>query len=401
MKFNYQARDKKGKTQSGIIEASSKEAALQLLAGHNLFVTLLEAQEARPFFEKNIVFFERVSLRDVTMFSRQLSVMFVSRVPLVESLQTLASQTTNRSFKEKIFRLSEEVEGGTPFSQALSKYPDIFSSFYINMVKSGEASGTLSSVLEYLADHMEREYHLISKIRSALVYPAFIVFLAFIVLNLLMFLVIPNLSKVLDQTGQELPGITKLVLGSASLFREFWWVLLSLAGGAAFFFFRFKKTSKGTRMLNRFYFRIPLLNSFLRMIYLTRFVENLSTLISGGLPIVQALDITGRIVGNSVYAEIIEEAKIEVQKGNQISTVLQKYPAEFPPVFTQMVFVGEKSGSLDKTLSNIVSFYQKEVDRIVEAFLSIVEPALIVFLGLVVGGLLASVLLPLYQLGSL
>ena len=401
MKFNYQARDKKGKTQSGIIEASSKEAALQLLAGHNLFVTLLEAQEARPFFEKNIVFFERVSLRDVTMFSRQLSVMFVSRVPLVESLQTLASQTTNRSFKEKIFRLSEEVEGGTPFSQALSKYPDIFSSFYINMVKSGEASGTLSSVLEYLADHMEREYHLISKIRSALVYPAFIVFLAFIVLNLLMFLVIPNLSKVLDQTGQELPGITKLVLGSASLFREFWWVLLSLAGGAAFFFFRFKKTSKGTRMLNRFYFRIPLLNSFLRMIYLTRFAENLSTLISGGLPIVQALDITGRIVGNSVYAEIIEEAKIEVQKGNQISTVLQKYPAEFPPVFTQMVFVGEKSGSLDKTLSNIVSFYQKEVDRIVEAFLSIVEPALIVFLGLVVGGLLASVLLPLYQLGSL
>lgn len=401
MKFNYQARDKKGKTQSGIIEASSKEAALQLLAGHNLFVTLLEAQEARPFFEKNIVFFERVSLRDVTMFSRQLSVMFVSRVPLVESLQTLASQTTNRSFKEKIFRLSEEVEGGTPFSQALSKYPDIFSSFYINMVKSGEASGTLSSVLEYLADHMEREYHLISKIRSALVYPAFIVFLAFIVLNLLMFLVIPNLSKVLDQTGQELPGITKLVLGSASLFREFWWVLLSLAGGAAFFFFRFKKTSKGTRMLNRFYFRIPLLNSFLRMIYLTRFAENLSTLISGGLPIVQALDITGRIVGNSVYAEIIEEAKIEVQKGNQISTVLQKYPAEFPPVFTQMVFVGEKSGSLDKTLSNIVSFYQKEVDRTVEAFLSIVEPALIVFLGLVVGGLLASVLLPLYQLGSL
>ena len=401
MKFNYQARDKKGKTQSGVIEASSKEAALQLLAGHNLFVTLLEAQETRPFFEKNITFLERISLRDITMFSRQLSVMFVSRVPLVESLQTLASQTTNKSFKEKIVRLSEEVEGGTPFSQALSKYPDIFSPFYINMVKSGEASGTLSSVLEYLADHMEREYHLISKIRAALVYPAFIVFLAFIVLNLLMFLVIPNLSRVLEQTGQELPGITKFVLGLTSFFRSFWWIFLAALGGAVFFFFRFKKTSEGTRMLNRFYFRIPVLNSFLRMIYLTRFAENLSTLISGGLPIVQALDITGRIVGNSVYAEIIEEAKIEVQKGNQISAVLQKYPAEFPPVFTQMVFVGEKSGSLDKTLSNIVSFYQKEVDRTVEVFLSVVEPALIVFLGLVVGGLLASVLLPLYQLGSL
>ena len=401
MKFNYQARDKKGKTQSGVIEASSREAALQLLAGHNLFVTLLESAEARPFFEKNIAFFDRVSLRDVMMFSRQLSVMFVSRVPLVEALQTLASQTKSRSFKEKIFRLSEEVEGGTPFSQALAKYPDVFSPFYINMVKSGEASGTLSSVLEYLADHMEREYHLISKIRSALVYPAFIVFLAFTVLSLLMFFVIPNLTKVLQETGQELPAVTEFVLTLASLFRAFWWILLLLVGGAAFFLFRWKSTPEGTRFFSESYLKVPLLGSFLRMIYLSRFAENLSTLISGGLPIVQALNITGRIVGNTVYSGIIEEAKREVQKGNQISTVLQKYPREFPPVFTQMVFVGEKSGTLDKTLSNIVSFYQKEVERTVEAFLSIIEPALIVVLGLVVGGLLASVLLPLYQLGSL
>jgi len=401
VKFNYQARDKKGKTQSGVIEAASREGALQILAGHNLFITFLEAGETRSFFERNIAFFDRVSLRDIMMFSRQLSVMFVSRVPLVESLQTLAAQTKSKFFKEKIFRLSEEVEGGTPFSQALAKYPDVFSPFYINMVKSGEASGTLSSVLEYLADHMEREYHLVSKIRSALVYPAFIVVLAFTVLSLLMFFVIPNLSKVLEQTGQELPGVTQFVLGLASLFRGFWWVFVLLGGGAVFFFLRWRKTPEGTRLLSHFYLRVPLLNSFLRMIYLSRFAENLSTLIAGGLPIVQALDITSRIVGNSLYTEIIEEAKNEVQQGNQISTVLQKYPSEFPPVFTQMVFVGEKSGTLDKTLSNIVSFYQKEVDRTVEVFLSIVEPALIVFLGLIVGGLLASVLLPLYQLGSL
>ena len=155
------------------------------------------------------------------------------------------------------------------------------------------------------------------------------------------------------------------------------------------------------RVLDRIYLKIPFLNTFLRTVYLTRFAENLSTLIAGGLPIVQALEITSRIVGNSVYEQVIFEAKTEVEKGNQVSFVLQKYPAEFPPLFTQMVFVGEKSGTLAKTLSNIVSFYQKEVDRTVEAFLSIVEPALIVFLGLVVGGLLASVLLPLYQISSL
>tara|TARA_Y100000310_G_C20607094_1_gene776090 strand:- start:304 stop:1509 length:1206 start_codon:yes stop_codon:yes gene_type:complete len=401
MKFTYQARDKKGKTQSGVIKASSREAALKLLADHNLFMTLLEGSKERPFFERNIQFFERVSLKDVMMFSRQLSVMFQSRVPLVEALQTLASQIKSRSFKEKVFRLSEEVEGGTPFSQALSKHPDAFSPFYINMVKSGEASGTLSQVLEYLADHMEREYHLVSKIRSALVYPAFIIFLALAILGLLMFFVIPNLSKVLQETGQELPGVTQFVLGLATLFRGFWWILLLLLGGAAFFVFRFKKTPEGARFMSELFLKVPLLNSFLHMIYLSRFAENLSTLISGGIPIVQALDITSRIVGNTVYTDIIKEAKVQVQQGNQISQVLQKYPSEFPPVFTQMVFVGEKSGTLDKTLGNIVSFYRKEVERQVEAFLSIIEPTLIVFLGLIVGGLLASVLLPLYQLGSL
>ncbi|MDP2735094.1 MAG: type II secretion system F family protein, partial [bacterium] len=386
---------------SGVVEASSKEAALQLLSSHGLFVTLLETGEERPFFERSIKLFERVGLRDIMMFSRQLSVMFQSRVPLVEALQTLASQTKNSAFRERMFRLSEAVEGGTPFSEALTQYPDMFSVFYVNMVKSGEASGTLSDVLDYLAEHLEREYELVSKIRSALVYPAFVVFLSFAVLFLLMFFVIPNLSSVLEETGQELPPITQAVLGFAFFLRSFWWVLFSLIGAGVVFLVRWRQTPEGKRFFSKAMLRIPLLSSFLRMIYITRFAENLSTLIAGGLPIVQALDITGSIVGNDVYQDIINEAKTGVQKGDRISNVLQKYPSEFPPVFTQMMFVGEKSGSLDKTLNSIVGFYQKEVERQVEAFLSIIEPALIVFLGVVVGGLLASVLLPLYQLSSL
>lgn len=401
MKFNYQARDKEGKTQSGVVEASSKEAALQLLSSHGLFVTLLEAGEDRPFFERNIKFFERVGLRDVMMFSRQLSVMFKSRVPLVEALQTLASQTKNTAFRDRMFQLSEAVEGGTPFSEALGRYPDMFSLFYVNMVKSGEASGTLSDVLDYLAEHLEREYELVSKIRSALIYPAFVVFLSFAVLFLLMFFVIPNLSKVLEETGQELPPITQAVLGFAFFLRSWWWALFSLLGAGIVFLVRWRQTPEGKRFFSEAVLKVPLLSTFLRMIYITRFGENLSTLIAGGLPIVQALDITASIVGNDVYQDIITEARTGVQKGDRISNVLQKYPDEFPPVFTQMMFVGEKSGSLDKTLNNIVGFYQKETERQVEAFLSIIEPALIVFLGVVVGGLLASVLLPLYQLSSL
>tara|TARA_Y100000310_G_scaffold344889_1_gene460268 strand:- start:708 stop:1913 length:1206 start_codon:yes stop_codon:yes gene_type:complete len=401
MKFHYQARDKEGQMQTGVVEASSREAALQLLSRNKLFVTILETTEEQPFFVRPLKFFERVSMRDVMMFSRQLAVMFQSRVPLVEALQTLASQAKNKSFKEKIYKLSEDVEGGTSFSQALEKYPDVFSLFYVNMVKSGETSGTLSSVLEYLANHMEREYQLQSKIRAALVYPAFIIFLGLMVLFLTMFFVIPNLSKVLQESGQELPRITELVLGLAAFTKAWWWVLAFLIGGGVVALLRWKETPKGKSFFSRFVLKIPLLSSFLRMVYLSRFAENLSTLIAGGLPIVQALDITSKIVGNEVYQSIIEQAKTEVQKGNRISNVLQQYQVEFPPVFTQMVFVGEKSGSLDKTLLNIVGFYQKEVERQADAFLSIIEPAFIVVLGLIVGGLMAAVLLPLYQLSSL
>lgn len=401
MKFNYQARDKKGEVQSGVVEASTKEAALQLLSSHDLYVTLLESGKERSFFERDIGIFNRVGLKDVTMFSRQLSVMFQARVPLVEALQTLASQVKQATLKERIFRLSEMVEGGTPLSDALAQYPDMFSPFYINMVKSGEASGSLSDVLNYLADHLEREYELSSKIKSALVYPTFVIFLSFAVLFLLMFFVIPNLSSVLAETGQELPPITKIVLGFAFFLRSFWWAMFILLGAGAFALLRWRQTPQGRRFFAELLLKVPLLSSFLRMIYITRFAENLSTLIAGGLPIVQALDITGRIVGNDVYQDIIEEAKAGVQKGERISQVLERYPNEFPPVFTQMVFVGEKSGSMDKTLASVVKFYQREVERQTEAFLSIIEPALIVFLGVVVGGLLASVLLPLYQLSSL
>ena len=400
MKFNYQARDKKGKTQTGVIEASSREAAVQLLSRHDLYVTMLDEERTAPVYSRRLTFFDRVAVRDIMLFSRQLSIMFQSRVSLVEALQVLGSQMKNASFKEKIFEISESVEGGTAFSQAIEKYPSIFSSFYVSMVKSGEASGTLSGVLEYLADHLEREYYLSSKIKGALVYPMFIVFLAVAVLFLMMYFVIPNLSRVLESTGTELPAVTKMVLWLAGFTRSWGWMLLLLSGVAAFSIFKYSKTKDGKRFFSTLFLKIPSLNQFLQMIYLSRFAENLSTLIGGGLPIVQCLDITANIIGNDVYKDIIKEAREEVQKGNRISQVLQKYPSQFPPVFTQMVFIGEKSGTLDKSLTSIVRFYEKEVAGAVERLLSVLEPALIVVLGLLVGGMMAAVMLPLYKMAS-
>ena len=398
MKYNYQARTTKGEIQSGIVEASSREAAISLLRKYGLYVTILEEVAAPPLYAKKIKIFERVSRSDIVLFSRQLSIMFKSKVPLVEALGVLSAQTQNPELKEKILELSEDVEGGTSFSGALSRHPQIFSSFYIAMVKAGEVSGTLSESLEYLAEHLEREYHLTAKMRGALMYPSLIIFVVFLVLALMIFFVIPHLSEVLIGTDQELPTVTKIVIGLAAFLRNWGWVIvlgivaLILAG------FRYYRTKKGKKFFDRIFLKLPIIGPFLKMLYITRFAENLSTLISGGLPIASALQTVGEIVGNTRYKEVIFDARDKVRKGEPISSVLARAPEVFPPVFIQMTLVGEKTGTLDSTLMNIVNFYKKEIDRTIDNLLSILEPALIVILGVVVAGLMLAILVPLYQM---
>ena len=400
MKYNYQARTKKGEIQSGIVEASSQEAAITLLRKYGLYVTILEEVAAPPLYAKKIKIFERVSKSDIVLFSRQLSIMFKSKVPLVEALGVLSVQTQNLELKEKILELSEEVEGGTSFSGALSRHPQIFSSFYIAMVKAGEVSGTLSESLEYLAEHLEREYHLTAKMRGALMYPSLIIFIVFLVLALMIFFVIPHLSEVLIGTGQELPAVTKAVVGLAAFLRSWGWLIilgivaLILAG------FRYYRTERGKKFFDKIFLKLPIIGPFLKMLYIARFAENLSTLISGGLPIASALQTVGEIVGNTRYKEVIFDARDRVRKGEPISSVLARAPEVFTPVFIQMTLVGEKTGTLDSTLMNIVNFYKKEIDRTIDNLLSILEPALIVILGVIVAGLMLAILVPLYQMIS-
>lgn len=397
MKFNYQARTKKGQVQTGIVEASSRGAAIALLQKRGLYVTVLEEEAKPPIYARRIKIFERISKKDIVLFSRQISIMFKSKIPLVETLQILADQTKSPDFKEKILELSEEVEGGTAFSGALSRYPKIFSPFYISMVKAGEASGKLSESLEYLSEHLEREYHLTARIRGAMAYPSLILLFALLVLSLMIFFVFPRFTEVLEVTGQELPAITIMILGLGDFLKKWGLVLIGATLALIIFLFRYYKTKEGKKFFDGVFLKLPILGPFLKMIYLSRFAENLSTLISGGLPIAQSLEITGEIVGNAVYKEIIFKTRDEVRKGEPISSVLGKAPGIFPPLFCQMTLVGEKTGTLDKTLMDVVEFYQKETDRAMESLLSVLEPALIIFLGLIVGGLMISVLMPLYQ----
>lgn len=400
MKFNYQARTKEGQIQKGVVEAATEEAALMILQKYGLFITFLEVIKPAPVYAKQIKLFKRISPKDVVVFARQLSIMFRSQVPIVEALLAIAKQADNPEFKERIIKISEEVEGGTPLSSAFSLYPNIFSSFFINMVKSGEASGKLSESLDYLADHLESDYNFKSKIIGAMIYPLFVLVVFFAVLFLMVFWIVPPITQILIDSGQDIPFITKFVIAFSNFIKDWIWLLILIAAGTIYIVSRYLKTSEGKIFFDRIILKTPLLGKFFKKVYLTRFAENLSTLISGGLPIARALEISGEVVGNSVYKEIIFKTRDEVRKGEVISRVLESHSENFPPLFVQMVVVGEKTGKLESSLGNVVNFYQKDVDKSLDGLISILEPAMIIVLAVMITGLLASVLLPIYQMGA-
>ena len=396
MKFNYQSRDQKGKKQLGTIEASDQETALDFLQRQGLSVISLSKSASIPFYAREIKLFQRISRKEIVLFSRQLSIMFRSQIPLLEILETLSFQTNNLKFKEIILKLKQEVESGATLSKALSQFPNPFSLFYVNMVRSGEASGKLSDSLSYLADHLEREYHLRSSIRGALIYPIFILFVLLLMGFFAAFFIMPDLVSVLKEGNGDLPLATSIVIGFTDFLKNKGWLILLFLVGLIVFIWQYKKTEKGEIFFDKFNLKLPLLNGFLKKIYLSRLAENLSTLIAGGLPIARALEISGRVVGNSIYRDIIFQTRDGVRKGENVSALLKKYPNFFPPMFIQMVVVGERTGRLDSALLNIVNFYQKEVDRSVDTFLKLLEPALILFLGVMVAIFAIAILLPLF-----
>jgi len=398
VKFEYQARTKTGEAQSGIVEAASQEAALVILQKYGVFITSLEEIKPLPIYAKKLRLFGGVSRKDQVYFSRQLSIMFKSRVPLVESLRTLIGQTANPNFQEKILKLAEAVEGGTSLSKALARFPEAFSPFYVAMVKSGETAGKLSEALEYLADHLEREHDFYSKVWGAMLYPIMVIVTMVGIVILMIYFVFPQISQFVKESGIEPPLISKIVFGAIDFIKK-WIIVIIIAFITLFLFiYQYLKTEEGKNLSDRFSLKVPIVKGLLQMIYLSRFAENLSTLMSGGVHIAQALEVSGEVVGNEVYKKIIFETRDEVRKGESIHAVLSKYPKQFPPVFTQMTMVGEKTGTLDETLMHLVTFYQKEVNRALENILGLLVPLSIVGLGAIVGGLVGAVLLTLYNI---
>jgi len=401
MEFKYTARTNTGQIQKGAIQAKSKQEAIMALQERDLIILDVLGREDASVFNAQIAIFNRVKSKEMVAFSRQLSTLFSARIPLLEALRALGRQTENKYFSKIIFEIANDVEAGSLLSKALAKHPKVFSGFFINMVKSGEVSGGLDRSLNYLADYLEKQHYLNSKIRGAMAYPVFILGGFLIVGVLMMILVVPQLTSFLVETGQELPLPTKLLIASSKFIGGIGGIiaLILFVGIVVAAVLAVKRVPKARVIFDQVKIKAPIFGKIFRGIYLARITDNLSTLIQGGLPILQALQVTADVVGNVVYKKIIEEAKENVRVGGTISSCFENH-SEITPMVTQMIATGEQTGSVDEILKKLSSFYTKEVDATVATLSQLIEPILILLLGGGVAVLVASILIPIYNIAS-
>jgi len=399
MRFTYKARTKEGKIQRGTIEASSRKACLSILEKYGFYVTSLR-EAGRGGFLMGKISLRRTTTKDIVGFSRQFSVMLKSAIPPVEALRAQVAQTESPDFREKVLKMAEMIETGSALSQAFSLHPDIFDPFFVNIVKSGEATGKVADSLDYLANHLESEYNLHQKIRGAMIYPGFVIMVFIAAFFLVTFFIVPRLTEVLEAFGGELPLTTRAMISLSEFVRKGGWILIPVIFGFLFFLPQYlKRSPKSKNLYDKISLKIPILGDFYKKIYLVRFCENLSVLIRAGLPITQALKITEGIIGSEVYKKIIKEAQERVARGEKISSVFAQYPECVTTFTTQMISTGEETGKLDQTLMNVVNFYRAEIERTTDNLTNILEPVLIVILGIGIAVMAVSIFIPLFQMG--
>lgn len=395
--FNYKARSQDGKLQSGTIEAVSETTAATIIREHGLVLTSISQAGASQDFKKYLPFLNRVTAKDKVIFARQLSTMINAGLPIVQALRIISEQTSKKYFKEVLEKVTAEIEGGNSLSASLNKYPKIFSSIFVNLVHSGEASGKLEDVLNRLATQIEKDYTITKEIKSAMYYPGFIMSAMVVVGVLMMIFVIPQLQSLFTESNAELPLPTKILIGTSTFLQHYWWLTIIGAVALVFTFNYFKSTPKGKDLWDHTKLKIPVLGMISKKIYVARFTRTLATLISGGLPILDALKIVADAVGNNVYKEFILDVAKQVENGVSLAAPLRQGKV-FPSMIGQMVMVGEQTGKVDETLFKLSEFYDQEVETLVKGLASLIEPMLIVVMGVGVGGVVAAIIMPIYNL---
>ncbi len=403
--FEYKALTAAGKAVQGLKEAESPKTLRAALKRDGVFLTEVLGEQQQQAAQKRDVnvrrwVVARVGAEDLAIMTRQLAVLIHAGIPLVESLAALVEQVEHERLKRVVSEVRQRVNEGASLADALAAHPRIFNGLFVNMIRAGESSGALDVVLVRLADFTESQARLRSKIVATMIYPVAMLVIGTLVLGALFTVVIPKITKIFEDTKAVLPWTTKALIAFSTFMADYWWVVLALQIGGVWGFFRWKATTAGRARWDRFKLTVPVFGRLIRTIAIGRFSRTLATLLKSGVPLLAAMDIVKNVVGNVRLAEVIEQARVSIQEGESIAAPLKR-SGEFPPLVHHMVAVGEKSGSLEEMLGNVADAYEDQVETTVAALTSLLEPFMIVAMGVVVAFIVFSILMPILQINSL
>ncbi len=400
MKFNFKVRDRKGLEKEGTIEAVSEQNAIQMLQKNDLIpISVARLGKSSQFIKEIRRVWEGVSQKELAVFFRQFATLIEARVPIVQSLVAIEEQTENKFLRIIIREIADDIQEGMPFSESLERHPAVFHPLTIGIIRAGEVSGNLQQAITFMAASIEKNYQLTAKIKSALLYPAFVIIVALIIGFIMVTVILPKLTVIIKELNVEVPWYTKVVMLIGDFMANFWWAALIVIFGLIGGFIYYIKTETGKREWDQAKLKIPIMGGLLRAIYLARFSDNLSLMIVAGIPIERALKIVSEVVSNSVYQSVILRSADEVKTGGRISAILARSD-DIPPIVSQMVRIGEETGKLGEVLKSVTSFYEQEVERISRNLSTLIEPVLIVLLGIGVAILVFAILLPIYDIAG-
>lgn len=399
MLFSYKAVDDKGADRSGTVDAVNIDVAIAALQRRGLIIASINPMDQKIGLSTSIQIFSGIKGSDIVMLSRQMTTLFEAQVSALRAFQLLAAEARTPQLAAKLSTIAADIQAGSAISAALSRHPEVFTNFYVNMIRAGEESGKLDETFSYLADYLDRNYEITAKAKNALIYPAFIIGTFVIVIVLMMTLVIPKLAAMLTEVGQAIPVYTRVVIGISSMFANYallWGILFVLA---AFFLYRYIRTAGGQVVFSRARLQVPVIGGIYQKLYLSRLADNLSTMLRSGIQMLRGLEITGAVVEDPTYERVLREAAVDVKGGLPVSEALRKHP-EIPGMMVAMIKIGEETGNMGSILDSLAKFYRREVNNAVDTLVSLIEPFMIVALAVGVAVLLASVLVPIYNIAG-
>lgn len=396
MLFNYKIINQTGNEENGTIDAINIDVAISSLQRRGYVISSIKPADNGSFLQNILAMFEKVSNKEIVMLSNQISILFNSHVSALRIFRLLAEGSENPTLQKRLNEVAEDIQGGMSLSSAMAKHPAIFSDFYVSMVMAGEESGKLAETFNYLAAYLERSYELISKTKNALVYPAFVITVFISVMTLMLVLVIPKLSSILIESGQPIPIYTQGVIGLSNFIRNYGVFFLIFVIISSFLLWKLGLPG-GKKSFSSLKLSLPLFGSLFKKTFLSRIADNLDTMLASGVPMLRSIEITAKVVGDDTYRDILFDVGEKVKAGSSLSDALSRRD-EIPNIMVQMVKVGEETGELSVILQTLAKFYKRETNAAVDTLVSLIEPIMIVLLAVGVGTLLASVLIPIYNI---